>query len=87
ASSTPARTTDTGGLLLASVGAVLFSAKAIVAKLMYRYQVDAVMVITLRRLLAAPLVMAMGWWQSRRAEPLAVPDRWRIVGLGLIGYY
>jgi drug/metabolite transporter (DMT)-like permease len=87
ASTTPARTTDTGGLLLASAGAVLFSAKAIVAKLMYRYQVDAVMVITLRMLLAAPLFMAMGWWQSRRAEPLTVPDRWRIVGLGLIGYY
>lgn len=87
ASTTPARTTDTGGLLLASAGAVLFSAKAIVAKLMYRYQVDAVMVITMRMLLAAPLFMAMGWWQSRRAEPLTVPDRWRIVGLGLIGYY
>ena len=61
ASSSSARTTDTGGLLLASAGAVLFSAKAIVAKLMYRYQVDAVMVITLRMLLAAPLFMAMGW--------------------------
>jgi len=87
ASPATARTTDTSGLLLASVGAVLFSAKAIVAKLMYRYQVDAVMVITLRMLLAAPLFMAMGWWQSRRAAPLAVADRWRIVGLGIIGYY
>ncbi|MBU5750239.1 EamA/RhaT family transporter, partial [Pseudomonas aeruginosa] len=49
---------------------------------MYRYQVDAVMVITLRMLLAAPLFMAMGWWQSRHAQPLAVADSWRIVGLG-----
>ncbi|WP_124994688.1 DMT family transporter [Ralstonia solanacearum] len=86
-SSASTRSADTGGLLLASVGAVLFSAKAIVAKLMYRYQVDAVMVITLRMLLAAPIFLAMGWWQSRRSAPLAPADRWRIVGLGIIGYY
>jgi hypothetical protein len=31
-----------GGLAIAIAGAILFSTKAIVAKLIYRYQVDAV---------------------------------------------
>ncbi len=76
-----------GGLAVAAIGAVLFSAKAIVAKLMYRYQVDAVMVITLRMLFAVPLFMAIGWWQSRRLPALSWPDRGRVVFLGFIGYY
>ena len=75
------------GLAVAAVGAVLFSAKAIVAKLMYRYQVDAVMVITLRMLFAVPLFMAIGWWQSRKLAPLSWSDRRRVVLLGFIGYY
>lgn len=75
------------GLAIAAVGAVLFSAKAIVAKLMYRYDVDAVMVITLRMLFAVPLFMAIGWWQSRRLPPLSWADRGRVVFLGFIGYY
>ncbi len=75
------------GLVIAAVGAVLFSAKAIVAKLMYRYNVDAVMVITLRMLFAVPLFMAIGWWQSRRLAPLSWADRGRVVFLGFIGYY
>lgn len=75
------------GLAVAAIGAVLFSGKAIVAKLMYRYQVDAVMVITLRMLMAAPLFMAIGWWQSSKLAPLSWADRLRILGLGFVGYY
>ena len=75
------------GLAVAAVGAILFSGKAIVAKLMYRYQVDAVMVISLRMLFAVPLFMAIGWWQSRRLPALSWADRGRIVFLGIIGYY
>lgn len=75
------------GLAIAAIGAVLFSAKAIVAKLMYRYSVDAVMVITLRMLFAVPLFMAIGWWQSRRLPALSWADRGRVVFLGFIGYY
>ncbi|WP_441612726.1 MULTISPECIES: DMT family transporter [unclassified Cupriavidus] len=75
------------GLAVAAIGAVLFSGKAIVAKLMYRYDIDAVMVITLRMLFAVPLFMAIGWWQSRRLPPLSWADRGRIVFLGIIGYY
>ncbi|WP_130391246.1 DMT family transporter [Cupriavidus agavae] len=75
------------GLATAAIGAMLFSAKAIVAKLMYRYNVDAVMVITLRMVLAAPLFMAIGWWQARKLPALSWADRGRVVFLGFIGYY
>ncbi|EJN01767.1 DMT family transporter [Herbaspirillum sp. YR522] len=76
-----------GGLLLAVVGAVFFSAKAIVAKLMYRYQVDAVMVITLRMVFAFPMFLAVAIWKARSEPALARADWLRIVVLGLTGYY
>jgi drug/metabolite transporter (DMT)-like permease len=75
------------GLLLAVIGAIFFSAKAIVAKLMYRYHVDAVMVISLRMMLSLPLFAALAFWQARKSPPLAWRDYGQIVFLGLIGYY
>ncbi len=75
------------GLLLAIIGAIFFSAKAIVAKLMYRYHVDAVMVISLRMMLSLPMFAVLAIWQARKAPPLAWRDCGKIVFLGLIGYY
>ena len=75
------------GLLLGLLGAVLFSAKAIVAKLIYRYDVDAVTLIAFRMLFSLPFFAAIAYWKSRGAEPLSGNDRWRIVLLGLLGYY
>ncbi len=75
------------GLGLAIVGAVLFSAKAILAKLIYRYQVDAVTVIALRMLFTVPLMAAIAAWQAYRNPPLSKSDRWRLIALGLVGYY
>ena len=43
-----------------------FSAKAILAKLIYRYQVDAVTVIALRMLFTVPLMAAIALWQAYR---------------------
>ncbi|MBR7746166.1 DMT family transporter [Undibacterium baiyunense] len=75
------------GLSLAIAGAILFSAKAIVAKLLYQYQLDAVTVIAFRMLFSLPVFGAIAWWQSRQQAPLASTDRWRLVGLGFVGYY
>lgn len=75
------------GLLLGMLGTVLFSAKAIIAKLLYRYQVDAVLLITLRMLFAIPFFVIIAIWQSRTQSPLAPMDRWRLILLGLLGYY
>jgi drug/metabolite transporter (DMT)-like permease len=76
-----------GGLAIAVAGAILFSAKAIVAKLIYRYPVDAVLLITFRMLFALPLFAAVAVWKARSETPLSQSDRVRIVVLGLIGYY
>jgi drug/metabolite transporter (DMT)-like permease len=76
-----------GGLAIAIVGAVLFSTKAVVAKLLYRYQIDAVTLIAFRMLFSLPVFAVVALWQMRTEAPLSVGDRWRLLGLGLIGYY
>jgi drug/metabolite transporter (DMT)-like permease len=76
-----------GGLAIAIGGAVLFSTKAIVAKLLYRYHIDAVTVIAFRMLFSLPVFAAVAFWKMRTEAPLSVADRWRLFGLGLIGYY
>ena len=79
------------GLLLASVGAIAFSGKAIIVKLSYMYGVDAVTVIMYRMLFALPFFIAMGLWAERQAiareNPLTRRDVIDIVGLGFVGYY
>jgi drug/metabolite transporter (DMT)-like permease len=76
-----------GGLAIAIAGAVLFSMKAVVAKLLYRYQLDAVTVLAFRMLFSLPVFAAVGLWKMRTQAPLTGPDRWRILALGLVGYY
>jgi drug/metabolite transporter (DMT)-like permease len=75
------------GLTIAIVGAVLFSAKAIVAKLIYRYQVDAVTLIAFRMMFAFPFFIAIAIWEARTEAPLSGKEKAQIVLLGLLGYY
>lgn len=80
------------GFTMAILGAILFSGKAIVVKLTYRYGIDAVTLIAFRMLFALPFFAVVGWWQSRRAARGELPVlSWRECGqiwvLGLIGYY
>lgn len=76
-----------GGLAIAIAGAVLFSTKAVVAKLLYRYHIDAVTLIAFRMLFSLPVFAGVAIWKMRTQPPLSVADRWRLVGLGLVGYY
>lgn len=75
------------GLAIAVTGAVLFSTKAIVAKLIYRYQVDAVTLIGFRMLFSLPFFAAVALWHAQRSPALSWSDRIRIAVLGLLGYY
>ncbi len=75
------------GLAIAGAGAILFSTKAIVAKLLYRYQLDAVTVLAFRMLFSLPVFAAVAVWKMRTEAPLSPRDRWRLLGLGLVGYY
>ncbi|WP_230409625.1 DMT family transporter [Undibacterium fentianense] len=72
---------------MAIIGAILFSTKAIVAKLLYRYQLDAVTVIAFRMLFSLPVFACVAIWQARRHPKLDAIDRWRLLLLGLLGYY
>ena len=75
------------GLLLAVVGSIAFSGKAIIVKLAYRYGVDAVTLIMLRMLFALPFFALMAWWASRGKPPLTNKDWLGVLGLGFTGYY
>ena len=80
------------GFLLAGVGAILFSAKAVVAKLTYMHGVDALTVIGFRMLLSLPVFLAVALWQMYRAHrgkqaKLSAKQGWQLVLLGFIGYY
>jgi drug/metabolite transporter (DMT)-like permease len=75
------------GFLLAIVGAIAFSGKAIIVKLAYRHGVDAVTLIMYRMLFALPLFLGMAWWASRGKPPLARRDWLGVLGLGFSGYY
>jgi len=78
------------GLSMAAAGAVAFSGKAIVAKLMYRLGADAISTVGLRMSLALPLFLAMAWWTSRQAQgqtPLNRRQWAQVAVLGFFGYY
>jgi drug/metabolite transporter (DMT)-like permease len=75
------------GLLLAMLGAIAFSGKAIIVKLAYRYGVDAVTLIMYRMMFALPLFAVMGWWASRGKAALSQRDWLGVFGLGFCGYY
>lgn len=75
------------GLVLATLGAIAFSGKAIIVKLAYRYGVDAVTLLMYRMLLALPIFVCMAWWAGRGKAALTRQDWWGILGLGFSGYY
>lgn len=74
-------------MLLAALGAIAFSGKAIIVKLAYRYGVDAVTLIMYRMVFALPFFLGMAWWSGRGKPPLTRRDWLGIVGLGFSGYY
>jgi drug/metabolite transporter (DMT)-like permease len=75
------------GLTMALAGSIAFSGKAIIVKLAYRYNVDAVTLLMLRMLFAMPFFVAMAWWASRGKAPLTRRDWLGVLGLGVSGYY
>jgi drug/metabolite transporter (DMT)-like permease len=74
-------------MLLAGLGAVGFSGKAIIVKLAYRYGVDAVTLIMYRMLFALPLFVLLAWWAGRGKPALTWRDRRTVLALGFCGYY
>ena len=77
------------GPLIAVIGVLGFSFKAILIKLAYAWEpIDAVTLLALRMIYSAPFFVAMAIVaRRRRAEPLTRRDWFGIVWLGFIGYY
>ncbi|MBN8503579.1 MAG: DMT family transporter [Burkholderiales bacterium] len=75
------------GLLLAAVGAIGFSGKAIIVKLAYRHGVDAVTLLMWRMLLSLPLFFLLALWAGRGQAPLTRADWLDVLVLGFTGYY
>ena len=75
------------GFILALLGSIAFSGKAIIVKLAYRHGVDAVTLIMYRMLFALPIFAVMAWWASRGKPPLTRKDWLGVLGLGFTGYY
>lgn len=87
ATAPPAPRARWADLLLAVLGAIGFSGKAIIVKLAYRHGVDAVTLLMWRMLLALPFFLALAWWAGREKPALTRRD-WRdIAVLGFTGYY
>ena len=75
------------GFAMAALGAVAFSGKAIIAKLAYRYGVDAVTLLMYRMLFSLPFFVLMAWWAGR-GKPVLTQRQWvAVFGLGFSGYY
>ncbi len=77
------------GLLMAGLGSVLFSGKAILVKIAFTHGANAETLIALRMLMALPLFWGIYWWQARRQamSPLTVADQVKIFFLGFMGYF
>lgn len=75
-----------GILVLANIG---FSSKAVIIKLMYRYDVDTYSVIALRMFFSLPFYVAIAWWLNQREKNIKLTTReWLSVsGLGILSYY
>jgi drug/metabolite transporter (DMT)-like permease len=76
-------------IVLAGLGAMLFSAKAIVVKLCYRHGADPETVLALRMAFSLPFFWSAVWWYTttRRPAPVSRQDVVTVLGLGLVGYY
>lgn len=78
------------GVVLAALGAIFFSGKAIIVKLSYHYPVDATTLLAMRMLLSLPLfILALLYTslKSKDSPKLTLSDLGLIVLAGLLGYY
>lgn len=79
------------GAVLVFLGAILFSTKAVLVKLAYRYEVDSISLLALRMLFSLPfflLVAALSGRHKKKQGLSLRPRDWRhILMLGVLGYY
>lgn len=83
------RQTLIAGLVLAILGSMTFSGKAIIVKVAYRYGVDPITLLALRMLFALPFFLIAAIWVNRKSGQAGLrrSDYGYLILLGLSGYY
>lgn len=79
----------TTGVLLGILGIVMFSSKAVMVKLAYKYQIDAIGLLLLRMLFSFPFYVAIALIYGKRLKKGGVAQKdypW-LAFFGFVGYY
>ncbi|PKH51122.1 EamA family transporter [Tenacibaculum sp. Bg11-29] len=79
----------TYGVLLGILGIVLFSSKAVMVKLVYRYDVDAISALLLRMLFSFPFYILIAYYYRNENKEITNTrkDYLWIFFFGFVGYY
>ena len=77
------------GILIGILGIVLFSSKAVMVKLAYKYHVDALSLLLLRMVFSFPfyLVIAIMYSRKKKPEVIVKTDYYWLAFFGIVGYY
>jgi len=77
------------GVLLGVLGIVMFSSKAIMVKLSYQYNIDAVSILFLRMLFSFPFYILIAYlYRNQKGEGLNTKkDYLWLISFGFVGYY
>lgn len=78
----------TSGVLIAVVGIVLFSAKAIMVKLAYQYDVSSLHLLLFRMLFSLPIYIGLTFYfKPSNPKEIQRSDYLWLISFGFIGYY
>ena len=77
------------GVFFAFIAAIGFSAKAVLVKLAYIEQVDAITLLALRMAFSLPFFLLAAWLANRHQQHTAMTrqDWWAVTVFGFTGYY
>ncbi|WP_271781872.1 DMT family transporter [Aquimarina algiphila] len=76
------------GIVLAVVGIVLFSAKAVLVKLAYKYEISSEHLLLFRMVFSLPVYLAIAFFNKPvQKEKIKIKDYSWIVFFGFVGYY
>lgn len=89
----PAGSLSNVGIVLALLGTICFSTKAVMVKLAYGLDdIDSISLLALRMAFSLPFFLGIAFWNSRREsearrEPLGRADWFKVALVGITGYY
>ncbi|WP_271767649.1 DMT family transporter [Aquimarina algiphila] len=76
------------GIVLAVVGIVLFSAKAVLVKLAYKYEISSEHLLLFRMVFSLPVYLVIAFFNKPvQKEKIKIKDYSWIVFFGFVGYY